>query len=64
MSRKKEKLILKVAQATPGSFFIVKAVNTLEFGVPGDLLDRKAVDRILITNARNIREGSLTVEFV
>ena len=64
MSRKKEKLILKTAQATPGSFIIVKAVNTLEFGVPGDLLARDAVDRILIINARNIREGFLTVEFI
>ncbi len=64
MSRKKEKLVLKTARATPGSFIIVKAINTLDFGVPGDLLTREVVDRILINNGWRIKDGSLSVEFI
>ena len=68
MSRKKEKLVLKATQTisrvVQDDFVIVKSINTLAFGVPGDELSRDVVDRILIDNARNIREGSLTVEFI
>ena len=61
MSQKKCKLVLK---AKSGELFaIAKSVNTLEFGVPGDVLTRKEVDRILIDNKMSIQKNMLTVEF-
>lgn len=63
MSRRKEKLVLKTASQT-GTFIIVKSINTLEFGVPGNIVTRAEVDRIFIDQDRKIKEGSLTVEFI
>lgn len=62
MSRK-SKLVLKMISTT-GNFEIVKSVNTLEFGVPGDALTRKNVDLILKDSTRKIQRGDLVVEFL
>lgn len=62
MSRLNSKLVLK---AENGDFTIVKSVNTLEHGVPGDILDRTEVDKILLkAEGRNGQRGTLTVEFI
>lgn len=69
MSQKKCKLVLKAVEVYEGtelvpSFKIAKSVNTLEFGVPGDELSRKVVDRILIDKAAQIQRNLLVVEFI
>lgn len=61
MSQKKCKLVLQTALC---GFAIVKSVNTLQHGVPGDELSRDQVDRILIDNKSLIINGRLTVEFI
>ena len=70
MSRLNSKLVLKAGNVYEGTelvpgFTIVKSVNTLEHGIPGGQLTRKAVDSIL-KNANQNRPGTgkLTVEFV
>jgi hypothetical protein len=63
MSRKKVKLVLKNGNNVD-VFIIVKSINTLEFGVPGDIVTRAEVDRILIDQALKIKNGFLTVEFI
>ena len=75
MSPKKCKLVLKAStmyergktiddDVPVQGFTIVKSINTLEYGVPGDQLDRDTVDRILKDNVTRIRQGTLTVEFI
>ncbi len=72
MSRLNSKLVLKadkgqtqVGGPTVTVFVIVKAVNTLEHGIPGDTLDRDTVDKILKdANTTRPGRGTLTVEFV
>ena len=63
MSQVNRKLVFKALNSNV--FELVKTTNTLEFGVPGDNLDRKAVDKI-IENHRVIRPGGrkLDVEFL
>ncbi len=63
MSQVNRKLVFKTL--SDDVFELVKSTNTLEFGVPGDNLDRKAVDKI-ISDHKNVRPGSrtLNVEFV
>lgn len=72
MSRLNSKLVLKadkgqtqVGGPVVDTYVIVKTVNTLDHGIPGDTLDRTTVDKILKA-ANSIRPGSgtLTVEFI
>lgn len=62
MSQMKMKLVLRNTLHASASFEIVKAVNTLDYGIPGDKLTRAAVDKILIE--RPVVRGMLTVEFL
>ena len=62
MSQMKMKLVLRNTRHVSASFEIVKAVNTLDYGIPGDKLTRKEVDEILVKRA--VVCGSLTVEFL
>lgn len=71
MSLKKCKLVLKaeniiepVTNQVIAGFRIVKSINTLEFGIPGEELSREAVDKILKKEAQNIRNGKTIVEFI
>ncbi len=72
MSRLNSKLVLKaekgqtqVGGPTVDTFVIVKTVNTLDHGIPGDTLDRETVDKILkAANTSRPGKGTLTVEFV
>lgn len=72
MSRLNSKLVLKadkgqtqIGGPTMVTFVIVKVVNTLEHGIPGDTLDRKTVDSILkAANSSRPGSGTLTVEFI
>jgi len=58
----KKKLVLQPSsQLGGGQFRIIKSVNTLDFGVPGDILNRAEVDKILKSDPV-IRRGELTVE--
>lgn len=62
---RKSKLVLKTSSLSGRTaFLIVKTVNTLEHGVPGDTLTRDAVDKILLVYDARIKQGSLTVEFI
>ena len=62
MSHKMKLVIKSLANEAfyDGDFEIVKTVNTLAHGVPGEKLERKAVDRILAN--QDVRRGVLTVE--
>lgn len=62
MSQMKMKLVLRNSRHASASFEIVKAVNTLDYGIPGDKLTRKEVDKILVE--RPVVRGTLTVEFL
>ncbi len=79
MSQKKCKLVLKTitllnevdhlcaiqrGDKIEKHFRIVKSVNTVEFGIPGDVLNRAEVDRILIDHGAKITRNTLTVEFI
>lgn len=75
MSRIKSKLVLKAldvaySETDPDTlvkddgFEIVKTVNTLKHGIPGDKLTRKEVDKILKVEDPYIRLGTFTVEFI
>lgn len=59
---RKSKLVLKAVGTE--NFEIAKSVNTLQYGIPGDILSRKVVDRILIDDAVKINHGHLVVEFL
>ena len=61
MSRLNSKLVLK---AENGDFTIVKTRNTLAHGIPGDVLDRTEVDKILKSAESRGARGTLTVEFI
>ncbi len=61
MSRKM-KLVLRNTRHAAAAFEIVKTVNTLTHGIPGDKLTRKEVDLILLSG--RINQGQLTVEFI
>lgn len=63
MSLKKCKLILKAVKGT-GNFRLVKSVNTLEFGTPGDILNRRDVDLIMKTHEVRLSRKDLTIEFI
>lgn len=70
MSRK-SKLVLESVYVNDGStvssgefFRIVKTVNTLSHGVPGDKLTRKEVDILMKSRRTDIQRGDLTVEFI
>lgn len=58
---RKSKLVLKVG-VHADIFKIVKTVNTLQYGVPGDSLNRAKVDHILKSEA--VRRLELTVEIL
>ncbi len=62
---RKSKLVLKTAYIDEGvqHFEIVKTVNTLQHGVPGDLLTRKEINSIM-KNSTEIRRGDFVVEFI
>ena len=67
----KRKLVIRACEITGDDnvtlvdgFKIVKSVNTLDFGVPGDSLTRDEVDRILKVYNQQIRTGEITVEFI
>lgn len=62
MARLKIKLVFKSTNL--GNFSLVKAVNTLEYGVPGDTLSREQVDRIISKNSRNFHSGAVTIEIL
>lgn len=70
MSRLNSKLVLKASMVTENTvqkeiFVIVKTVNTLEHGMPGDTLNRVAVDKILkAANSSRPGQGKLTMEFI
>ncbi len=67
MSRVKCKLVLKADKniaKSASAFTIVKSVNTLEFGIPGDTLSRDEVDLMLRQKAQTMQNGMLTVEFL
>ena len=59
---RKSKLVLRTTHSTD-VFEIVKAVNTLRYGVPGDTLTRKEVE-ILLKDSAEMRRGDLVVEFI
>jgi len=61
MSRKM-KLVLRNINYLKTPFVIVKTVNTLTHGVPGDKLTRLVVDQIL--RSKDAVLGHLTVEFL
>lgn len=58
---RKSKLVL----STVGTehFEIVKSVNTLQHGIPGDILTRKEID-IIMKSSADLRRGDLVVEFI
>lgn len=62
---RKSKLVLKTVNisGSTDSFEIVKTVNTLQHGIPGDLLTRKEVDNLL-KNSADMRRGDFVVEFI
>lgn len=64
MSRKMKLVLKSLANDAfyDGDFEIVKTVNTLSHGVPGEKLERKTVDRILAS--QDIHRGVLTVEII
>lgn len=69
MSRLNSKLVLKALPPNANgdeSYEIVKTVNTLEHGIPGDKIPRKEVDKILKAASGHLpaTQGTLTVEFV
>ena len=69
MTRLNSKLVLKTAMIPHGSgtiagFEIVKTVNTLEHGIPGDELSRETVDKILVSANNRGPRNRLTVEFI
>lgn len=61
MSRKM-KLVLRNVSYPKTPFVIVKTVNTLSHGVPGNKLSRLVVDQIL--TSKDVAHGTLTVEFL
>lgn len=71
MSRLNSKLVLKALPVNPDNagsdkrlFEVVKAVNTLSHGVPGDHLTRAEVDTILRSAEARGARNQLSVEFV
>ena len=61
MSRKSKLILTTVG---PDHFQIAKSVNTLQYGIPGDIITRKDVNLILKDDARKIQRGDLVVEFL
>ena len=59
---RKSKLVLSTVG--PDHFEIVKSVNTLQHGIPGDILTRKDVNIIMKDSHANLRRGDLVVEFI
>lgn len=66
MSQAKQKLVFKteVAPNIEMGFKLVKATNTLNFGVPGESLSKEQINRIMIDEKAQIRSGKLVLEFV
>ena len=62
MSRK-SKLVLKTLVGTSNNFEIVKTVNTLQHGIPGDRLTKKEIDGIMKSSVE-FRRGDFTIEFI
>lgn len=58
----KSKLVLKTISTD--LFELVKSVNTLDYGVPGDTLSRSVINRLFIENQPKIKRGDLTIEFI
>lgn len=62
---RKSKLVLKTGYINEGiqHFEIVKTVNTLQHGIPGDTLTRIEIEHLL-RNSAEIRRGDFVVEFI
>ena len=63
MALNKTKLVLRAPKNGSNRFTIVKAINTLAHGVPGDYLNREEMDKLIKSDAV-IRYGTLTVEIL
>ncbi len=63
MAAKKKLVLQPSSHLGSGQFRIIKSVNTLEFGVPGDILSRAEVNKILSSDPV-ARRGELTVDIV
>lgn len=59
---RKSKMVLKRIRHND-RFEIVKTVNTLQYGVPGEDLTRKEIDSIMKSNA-DFRRGDFVIEFI
>lgn len=71
MSQKKCKLVLKTLKDTTpvggpvvNTFEIVKTTNTMDHGIPGDILTEAEVTSLLKVNQIQISQGRLTIEFI
>ena len=71
MSQRKCKLVLKTLKdETPvggpvvNTFEIVKTTNTMDHGIPSDVLTKDEVKLLLKINDIKIRQNALTVEFI
>ena len=62
MSQMKMKLVLRNTRHVSASFELVKAVHTLDYGIPGDKLTRTEVDESLLKRPVSCR--SLTSAFL
>lgn len=60
---RKSKLVLKTLEGTSNNFEIVKTVNTLQHGIPGDRLTRTEID-IIMKNSADMRRGDFVIEFI
>lgn len=58
---RKSKLVLKTLSTD--TFEIVKTVNTLQHGIPGDTLTRIEIEHLL-RNSAEMRRGDFVVEFI
>ena len=65
MSQAKQKLVFKTAKdSSISDFRLVKAVNTLKFGSPGETFTKAEVEKILRDNTVQMKHNDLTVEFI